>query len=245
MVLTRVDIVLPDTDEEFFDQLTGFLGFFGYVEDQHLRFRMSNPHYNPVLGLTTAPVDIPVAVMDGKTIKIQNTTGVEKENQWEYTPLSLTDVIKRLELYPLNLLDHIGFNLPYFDGVHPEISELRNEFKNECLYHQFPSGEPWDFILPGSTKEISGADIDYSATRKPKLEIVSFDGCSTPIIQIDFSVNATYNEIVSTFPEGINDDNLHNVWVYVQNPYSIDICFVVNEPVEGDWSDFFEGSRLT
>ncbi len=245
MVLNTIDIVLPDIDDGFFDQLTGFLSVFGVKEGNSLRFNTSNPKYLPVLGLSCGPVDTPEVVFDKKRVKIQNTTGVEKANPYSYTTLSLDEVMKRLSNYPLNMLDHIGFNLPYFDGVHPEMLELREELKASCLYHLFPSGEPWDFVIPGTKEEINGAAVDYSKIRKPKFEIVSFSNCSKPLIQIDFSVKANYGEIKSMFPEGLHDDNLHNVWVYIQNPYGIDICFVVNEPTEGDWSEYFSESRIT
>ena len=244
MVLNIIDIVLPDIDDRFFDQLTAFLGVFGVTEGKSICFNTSNPQYLPKLGLSSGPVDTPEVVFDKKRVKIRNTTGIEKDNPYNYTPLSLDEVIKRLRVYPLSLLDHICFNLPYFDGVHPDILGLREELKGSCLYHLFPSGEPWDFVIPGTKEEIEGTKVDYSVVRKPKFEIVSFSNCSKPLIQIDFSVKASYSDIVSLFPEGLHDDNLHNAWVYVKNPYGIDICLVVNEPTEGDWSDYFKGSRI-
>jgi hypothetical protein len=244
MVLNAIDIVLPDIDDGFFDQLTGVLSVFGVKVGKSLRFNTSNPQYLPVLGLSCGPINTPEVIFDKKRVKIKNTTGVEKDNPYSYTPLSLDDVTKRLEDYTLNALDHIGFNLPYFDGVHPEILELREGLKASCLYHLFPSGEPWDFVIPGTKEEIGGIAVDYSVVRKPKFEIVSFSNCSKPLIQIDFSVKASYADIVAMFPEGLHDDNLHNVWVYIQNPYDIDICFVVNEPSEGDWSEYFAESRF-
>lgn len=243
--LNRVDIVLPDHDSEFFSKLINFLNPFGVNKEESFLLKPSNPEYLPLTRLKSGPVSIPEVVFNEKHVQIVNITGVEKENPLEYSPLSLDEVVERLSGTPLNMLDHVGFNLPYFDGVHPKILALRDNLKEHCLYHLFPSGEAWDFIIPGTVDEIQGKSVDYSLIRKPKFEIVSFDICSRPLIQIDFSVKTSYNEITSMFPEGIHDDNLHNVWVYVQNPYDLDICFVVNEPVEGNWSNFFEGSRLT
>jgi len=80
--------------------------------------------------------------------------------------------------------------------------------------------------------------------RRPKLEIVSFDKSSTPIIQFDCIVDTSYDKIVQLFPEGIAENDLRNVWVYLSNPYHLDICFVVNENRGGDWSEFFSGHRL-
>ncbi len=244
MVLNTIDIVLPDIDDGFFDQLTGFLSVFGVKAGKSLCFNNSNPKYLPVMVFSSRPIDAPKVVFNKKRVTIQNTTGVEKDNPYSYTPLSLDEVTKKLRDHPFNMLDHIGFNLPYFDGVHPKMLELRESLKGSCLYHLFPSGEPWDFVIPGTKEEITGATVDYSKVRKPKFEIVSFSNCSKPLIQIDFSVKASYSDIVQMFPEGLHDDNLHNVWVYIKNPYDIDICFVVNEPSEGDWSEYFAESRF-
>jgi hypothetical protein len=48
----------------------------------------------------------------------------------------------------------------------------------------------------------------------------------------------------SWFPEGLYDRNLQNIWVYVENPYDLDLCFVLNEDYEGDLGEYFEHSRL-
>jgi hypothetical protein len=37
---------------------------------------------------------------------------------------------------------------------------------------------------------------------------------------------------------------LKNVWVYLTNPYGIDVCLVIGEHQGKDWSGFFEGHRL-
>jgi len=52
------------------------------------------------------------------------------------------------------------------------------------------------------------------------------------------------NNSLQLFPEGIADTALKNVWVYLKNPYGVDICLVIGEHEDGDWSDFFEGHRL-
>ena len=81
---------------------------------------------------------------------------------------------------PLELqrLDHVGFNLPWFTGVHPD------------------------------------------------------------------SVRTRFEELKILFPEGIIDQDLIIIWVYLTNPYGIDICVVIGEKRNGDWSDFFSGHRL-
>ena len=45
------------------------------------------------------------------------------------------------------------------------------------------------------------------------------------------------------FPEGLVDSEIGNIWIYLENPFGVDICMVANEYSENDWSEFFEGSR--
>jgi hypothetical protein len=113
------------------------------------------------------------------------------------------------------------------------------------LYHRFPSGEPWDFIIPGNRDEIALQEaVDYTMVRRPKLEIVSFDKASTPLLQFDIQMNTSYEILQGLFPEALDDPLVRNLWIYLGNPYGLDICLVANEFSEQDWSDYFAGSRI-
>lgn len=182
------------------------------------------------------------------TTKIENETGVSKKSPYSYSAIAMDDFLQRIKPYPLVGLDHTGFNLPYFEGTHPRIVELREKLKNSCLYHTFPKhleDAPWDFIIPGTREEISrSVPVDYHQTRKPKIEIVSFENSSTPLIQIDLQINGTYDNLVKLFPEAIHIPEIKSMWVYIKNDCGIDICFVLNEALEVDWSYHFEKERI-
>ncbi len=182
------------------------------------------------------------------SIKVENSTGIEKRSPHAYGYVSLADVASRLESAGLTFvgLDHLGFNLPWFSSdLHPQIAAFRSTYSSMCLYHCFPSGEAWDFILPGDRNEILGRkEIDYKITRKPKFELVSFEKTSKPLIQIDLSTHASYQELALLFPESLKDPQIGNVWLYLENRFTIDVCLVLNPFSEGDWSDFFKGCRL-
>ena len=123
---------------------------------------------------------------------------------------------------------------------------LREKLILACLYHRFPTGEAWDFILPGKLEEIScQKPVDYSRTRRPKFEIVSFEKSSIPLVQFDVQLNASYETLLKLFPEPLNDPAIGNLWIYLENPYNIDVCVVANSYSEKDWSDFFKNSRIT
>lgn len=177
-------------------------------------------------------------------VELTNKTGQERKSPETYTPIEIGDLVNRLGSIQLTSLDHLGFNLPWFDGLHPEIAKLRKQLAPHCAYYRFPTGEDWDFVLPASKLELENTSLDLSKVRRPKLEIVSFEKASIPIVQIDFLVESQFKEILRLFPEGIAVPELKNVWVYLTNPCGIDICLVIGEEDGLDWSAFFDGHRL-
>ena len=180
-------------------------------------------------------------------VPIKNSTGVEKEHPGKYTPLSLEETSKRFLEQQLKVLkvDHAGFNLPWFEqGMHPQILSLREKLKDVCFYHHFPDNLPWDFIFPADFDEILMDDLDYEKEHRPKFELVSFDVCSRPLIQFDFMVNKTYQELKELFPESLFEEELEKVWLYIKNPSPVDICLVMGSMTDGDWGHIFKGCRI-
>ncbi len=252
-ILENVTYRLPNTDSIFAGDFLAYLSPLGNIGDQSINFRLSDTSYFPKSSIEFSDTAVPRAIFsfsDGTScaIDIVNNTGMSKTSPHTYSPVTLKEFIARSAPYPPRLIDHTGFNIPFFNGIHPEILELREKLKQKCLYHTFPKhleDAPWDFILPGTKEEISGKmSIDYSPKRTPKIEIVSFEKCSTPLIQIDLQVEGGYSKWNKLFPEAINDSASKNSWVYIQNDFGIDICFVLNEFTASDWSHHFSKSRL-
>lgn len=253
--LQEIRLRLPAKYEEFNQALLRlFQRVVQPAGDGRYRFKSSNELFFPyvtidILSLHGTPPAVTFLRTDKSevTVGLEETPGFIKKNSKIYQHLSIDEVLCRLQRMGLEIvrIDHAGVNLPWPSGVHPRIKKLRNELSKDCLYHLFPTGEAWDFILPGSPEEIDARmPLNYHTIRKPKFELVSFDGCSTPLFQFDVACNGTSHEIVENFKEGIHDRNLNNVWVYLENPYEIDICLVLGADYEGDWSNYFEGCRI-
>ena len=251
--LESITIRFPN-DLEFANQLLSLLGMLGRNHGGLFEFTCSSLNYYPKLylefGSNTSDVlaDFARSNKQITSIKVENSTGIEKQSPHTYGFVSVEEVVRRLTSAGLKLvgIDHLGFNLPWFaSDLHPQISALRTAFSSESLYHRFPSGEAWDFILPGDRDEILvHKAIDYSIIRRPKFEIVSFEKASRPLVQIDVSTQASYKTIAKLFPESLKDPQIGNVWVYLENRYTIDVCLVINPASEKDWSEFFKGYRL-
>ncbi|MBI3980515.1 hypothetical protein HY345_00795 [Candidatus Microgenomates bacterium] len=251
--LEKVQYKLPYWDGLFIHDFLSYLSPLGKCQKSEITLNKSNNNFFPITSILFTKSDTPQVsffLSDGNslTVSVTNTTNAVKNSPHRYSHLSLREFIKRITTSKLRSIDHTGFNLPYFEGIHPKISELREKFKNVCLYHTFPkhlANAPWDFILPGTVEEIIGKTfVDYSLNRKPKIEIVSFDKSSTPLIQFDIQLEGKYKDWVRIFPEGIFDQKMSNIWVYLKNDFGTDICFVLNEFHNDDWSFHFAKDRL-
>lgn len=252
--LERITLQFPGTHPEFHDRLLSLLAELVTAGTRSLDLTVSNSRFSPRLSIdfdsasADAAADFHLSGGEIISVKIENTTSVSKRNSLLYWPLSIDAVSHRLATAGWRIVnvDHIGFNLPWFGpGIHPRILELRGKLATGCLYHRYPTGEPWDFILPGSPEEIAGRkSVDYSIIRRPKFELVSFGGASTPLIQIDVGLDERFEKITPLFPEALADPGLGKNWVYLDNPFPVDVCLAIGEYAEEDWSDYFNGHRL-
>jgi len=253
-ILEEIAVRFPSSDIDLNRKILAQLDKVGLDVNGKLRLIRSNSDFYPTISIDTNSEDKRVLAefFTSKGCKhevlIENTTGMTKKSTLKYSHLSIDDITDRFNRNDIMIgsLDHVGFNLPWFSfGVHPLMEDLRRNFSSKCLYHKFPTGEPWDFIIPGTINEILMLDkVDYSKTRKPKFEIVSFDASSTPLIQFDMQCNKKYEAFSRIFPESIHDNQFKNIWIYVENPYNVDICFVLNETSNSDWSSYFKDSRI-
>jgi len=253
-VLEEIVVEFPSFDIDLNRKVLAQLDKVGFNVNGRLRFHRSNCDFYPIISIDTNSKNDRVATTfltsrDCKReVLIENITGMTKRSPLKYSPLSINDIRERFTKsgIVIDALDHVGFNLPWFSSdVHPVIGDLRHDLSSKCLYHTFPTGKPWDFIIPGSINEILLSDkVDYSKARKPKFEIVSFDASSTPLIQFDVQCRMKYEAFSRIFPEAIRDNQFKNIWIYVENSYHVDICFVLNETSSGDWSSYFKESRI-
>jgi hypothetical protein len=252
--LERITVKFPDTNAEFTHQLASLMDVLGHRENHVLELISSDPGFYPKIGVDFqsehSDILTEFLLSDGEitSVKVENSTGLSKQSPHAYTPISVGTVTRRLIASDVRLvgIDHAGFNLPWFSSdLHPRLVELRAQLSSRCLYHKFPTGEPWDFIIPGDQDEIFNRKvIDYTRTRRPKFELVSFDKASTPLIQFDLGVNVGYERFAPLFPEALNDLEFRNIWIYLKNPYTVDVCLVLNEFTDDDWSGFFKECRL-
>jgi hypothetical protein len=252
--LEKITVNLPVDQAGFNHRLVSLLAKLGETSSHSLELTLSNQYQYPRITADfqsprPAPcVEFLVSGGEAVLLNLDNITGEEKKSPHVYGYVEIDTVTHRLSEAGVELIgiDHLGVNLPWFAaGAHPRIGHLRESLKAQCLYHRYPTGEPWDFILPGTPEEIIGVQpVDYGVIRRPKFELVSFEKTSMPLIQIDLGVDGKYENYAALFPEALSDPDFRNIWIYLRNPHAVDVCLVINEFSERDWSGFFKGNRL-
>ena len=246
--LELVTIKLP-ADEQFSFRFFDVLSECGKQSRGTYSANRTNVDFLPLINIEFSNVQIPEISFSCNDFEISKTitneTGQLRLSPHSYKHLTIDEFANRLkDTGSIKTIDHLGVNFPWFDGISPVLIDLRQQLKSKTAYYRFPSGEGWDFILPATKSELKTNNVDLSIERRPKLELVSFEKSSTPIIQIDCITTIEYARLKEIFPEAIFVDELSNVWVYINNNFGVDICFVLNGPSNSDWSTYFEGFRL-
>jgi hypothetical protein len=246
--LQSITICVPQKDQDFERKFLDFLSKFGVKRRSSIIFEKSSSEYVPEIGFTFGDCQAAEATFLGSRefkISILNTTGLEKKSPLAYTPIVLDDYLDRVESLNFEFIDHIGFDIFWPKGVHPEIAKAREVLSKGSLYYLNQTGENWDFIIPATQEEIKSKELDYKVIRRPKFEIVTLDYTSTPIIQFDMSVKENFEQTKKLFPEGYPDDYLKNVWVYIDNPYGLYICAVIGHRGKADWYRFLKKGLIS
>lgn len=246
--LELVTIKLP-IEEQFSFKLFELLSRCGNQHGNVFSIDQANVDFLPKLNIEFSNIETPTIIFDCNDFEIKknivNETGRSRESPHSYKYITLEEFTDRLRNVGfINQIDHLGINFPWFKGTSPVLIDLRKRLKSKTAYYRFPSGEDWDFILPAAKDELKTNNVDLSIARRPKLELVSFEKSSTPIIQIDCITTIDYAKLKKLFPEAIFVDELSNVWVYISNNFGVDICFVLNGPSNSDWSTYFSGWRI-
>jgi hypothetical protein len=251
-ILSSIKISLP---RNTFEDIKSFIELFENTTRTRdaIEFPNKPVDYSPKVELEFAiEISKPQVVFhseESELLKIilQNETGEQWDSPYLYKHISLTELIVRLKTHDISFqyYDHLGIDLPWLEGEHPQLTKAYKTLSPVSLIHSFPGNSDWVFLIPGTKAEIfKEVEVDYNLDRKPKFEFVNFKYCSTPILQIDLATNAKYETVKEIFPEAIHDDELRNAWVYLENNSGIDICLVLNESGGNGWTKTFAGSLL-
>ena len=161
--LRTISIQLP-LDHDFTNDFLELLTPLGNKVADQIVVDSTNPEYIPQLSVGFVDLSIPRVIFKGEEVSLSeaivNQTEQQRESPHVYMPLSIVEVKNRIEAGGnIKVIDHLGVNFPWFDGLSPNIARLRQKLPRYCAYYRFPTGEEWDFIIPATELKITQGNM--------------------------------------------------------------------------------------
>lgn len=142
-------------------------------------------------------------------------------------------------------IDHIGINFPASLYSQKEWDDLLQELASISNLYEYPTGEPWPFLLPTTREEKEKEITDFKKLREPRIEFVYDQYTEFVAMHFDIETDLSKEEVEELFPneEGVYFENLENSFkaIYLAyNPFMdirIDVRFkCVHDDFEsGKW----------
>jgi hypothetical protein len=121
-MLQTITFRFPDQGKAYGNQLFLLLAPFGQPADNKILFDKASPDFYPNIAFCNAPTAQPTVQFElsGRSIDIEisNKTGQVKTSPEKYSLITIEDFVERTKQWEFVRLDHVGFNLPWFDTVH-------------------------------------------------------------------------------------------------------------------------------
>ncbi len=187
---------------------------------------------DPALQLSVGNLSV-----NGASMEVGPVSNVEQDR----TRLSMKEVYGKLAGH-VTRVDHTGINLPMALVSREQWEVFVSSLAGQTNLYEYPTGEPWLFVLPATQAEF-GTDItDFPLGREPRFELVYDEYSPMPTIQIDIGTDLTRREVKKLFPEpfGISFPDLAEYFrtVYLWHEWpGLDIRFDIrfNNEDPGSW----------
>jgi hypothetical protein len=143
--------------------------------------------------------------------------------------LTIKELYEKLQKHIVRI-DHTGINIPTALVSKEQWQIFVKRVASQSNLYNYPTGEPWLFILPATEAECNTDITDFPAGREPKCELVYDNNSKIPTIQIDIETDLTRKEVEALFPSpyGVSFPELADYFrtVYLQHEWvGLDIRF--------------------
>lgn len=143
--------------------------------------------------------------------------------------LTIKELHKKLQNHIVRI-DHTGVNIPTTLVSKEQWQTFVHHIASQSNLYNYPTSEPWLFILPATQTEYDTDITDFPAGREPKCELVYDAYSKIPTIQIDIETDLTRKEVEALFPEpyGVSFPDLADYFrtVYLRHEWiDLDIRF--------------------
>ncbi len=139
-----------------------------------------------------------------------------------HTLLPMLDFVQRFDGHVARV-DHLGLNIPsaLLDVV--KWRPLLHNLAVVSTVYQYPTGDPWYFLMPSTAEELQGNIAEFLPGRDPLFELVYDEFDQLPVVQIQIDTDLTQAEVQELLPEpyGISYQGQEEAFraVYVEHPW--------------------------
>lgn len=256
-MLEKVEFIFPKNDEniELFDLISNLLKGITYVKNlEGKEILMQSLNLKPAIVFKLGNVnEMRWHIGNKKYLNFLNRKANHIRIQSEIKKLSLQEVLLKLSRN-ITRIDHIGINLPTNLVDQKEWEDLIKDIASISNLYNYPTGEPWPFLLPATKEENKKEITNFEMIREPRLELVYDKYTDVITIHFDLETDLSKDEVENLFPKdkGVYFENLENVYkaIYLKYSQDIDIRLDVrykcihNRFESGEWF-VSRGKRIT
>jgi len=180
-------------------------------------------------------------IENSKYLDLLNRKGKGGETQI-VSKLSIQDIKNKLKGH-VKRLDHTGINLPSSLYSKKDWNDLLKYLSSVSNLYNYPTGEPWPFLLPSTIEENLNEISNFTILREPRFEIVYDNYTNVVTIQIDVETDLSKFEVETLFPknQGIYFSSLEDTFKTVYLDYTDSINIRLDIRFQRLHSDFESG----
>lgn len=204
-MLENVEYIFLENEEnkELFELLITLFKDIPYVtiiENKEIHIISSKLKPKTIFKLDKNTKDIQLNIGNEKYLDLLIGNRNYEDDLGKIKRIELKDVKNRLEGH-VKRIDHTGVDLPTIIYTKKEWEELLKYFAARTNIYNYPSGEPWPFVVPANEDENREEITNFNILREPRFELVYDKYTDRPTIHIDFETDLTKNEVEELFPK--------------------------------------------
>lgn len=241
-MLEKIEYIFPKNNKniELFDLFSKIFKDIKYVrniEEREFHIIPSNLKPKTIFRLDDTVPNITLNIGDGKYSNLLNRQLKNCEKLSKIRKLSIEDVTNKL-LGHIERIDHTGINLPTILFSKKEWNDLLKYFSSISNIYNYPTGEPWPFLIPVTEDENKNDITNFKILRDPKFELVYDEYTNIITIHIDMETDLSKSEVEKLFPknQGVYFDGCDYKAIYLNYIKDIDIRLDIRyKRIHGDW----------
>lgn len=249
-MLEKIEYVFPkDTKSiELFNLLSTLFRDIEYVtvfKANEIHAISSNLSPKTVFKLDSNISNIQLNIENQKYVNLLNRKLEYNKASSEVIKLPIKDVATKLTGH-IRRIDHTGINLPASLYSKEDWKNLLKYFSSISNIYNYPTGEPWTFLIPTTVEENQNEITNFEIIREPRFELVYDDYTNIITIQIDIETNLSKTEVENLFPknQGIYFKGLEDVYKAIYLDYSDYIDIRLDIRFKGLHGEFESGEWL-